>query len=73
MTYFERLKVIREDNGLKKSEVAKILNIKQHTYSNYENGLNKLPLKHLIKLCEFYNVSANYFLGLPENLEYPEK
>jgi len=33
-------------------------------YARYERGANELPLHHLIKLCQYYNVSADYFLGL---------
>jgi transcriptional regulator with XRE-family HTH domain len=31
-------------------------------YARYERGANELPIRHLITLCRFYNVSADYFL-----------
>ena len=33
-------------------------------YARYEHGANELPIRHLIRLCQYYHVSADYFLGL---------
>lgn len=33
-------------------------------YALYERGANELPIRHLITLCKFYQVSADYILGL---------
>ena len=68
-----RLKEIREDRDLTQQQVADILNCKQNTYQQYESGKRQIPLQFLIKLCEFYNVSADYILELPRGLKYPER
>ena len=39
------------------------------SHSRYENGINELPLRHLITLCGFYRVSADLILGLLESDE----
>ena len=39
-------------------------------FAKYENGKRPLPIDRLKKLCEYYNVSADYILGLPEKLPY---
>ena len=65
--YFERLKDLREDHDLKQKEVADILNTTQQVYSRYENGLNQLPIHHLVTLSNFYKVSTDYILGLTDN------
>jgi transcriptional regulator with XRE-family HTH domain len=49
---------------LKQSDIALILETTQQVYSRYENGVNALPIHHLITLCRFYQVSADYLLGL---------
>ena len=54
----------REDNNLKQSDVALILKTTQSYYAQYENGHRKLPIEHLITLCRYYNISADYMLGL---------
>lgn len=62
--YPEIIRELREDNDLKQSDVAKILDTTQQVYSRYEKGINEIPVRHIITLCKFYNVSADYILGL---------
>ncbi len=72
MEHFEKLMALREDRDLKQYDVAKILNITQSCYGKYERGDYSIPTQALIKLCLFYNVSADYILGLPD-LPYPKR
>lgn len=62
-TIQEKLRGIREDNDLTQSQVAQVLGTSQTMYARYERGANELPTRHLITLCRFYNVSADFFLG----------
>ena len=62
----KRLKDLREDHDLKQSDVAEILGISQQYYQCYESGKNELPTRHLITLARFYNISADYILGLTD-------
>ena len=55
-TYNERLRELREDRDLSQAEVAEILKTTQQVYSRYENGINQIPIHHLITLCKFYKV-----------------
>lgn len=32
-------------------------------YARYERGANEMPIRHLIALCQYYHVSADYVLG----------
>lgn len=61
--YNERIKKLRIDNDKNQTQIANILKTDQSYYSKYENGKRPLPIEHLIKLCMFYNVSADYILG----------
>ncbi len=72
MKYTDRLRALREDRDLTQTDIAKVLNVSQITYSQYERGVRGLPTEHLITLCEYYGVSADYILGLPKGLKYPE-
>ena len=45
-------------------EIADILDTSQTMYARYERGANELPLRHLITLCKYYGVSADFILGL---------
>ena len=68
-----RIKDLREDRDLTQKHLAEYLNIKQNTYSQYENGLRQLPLDALIKLAKFYNTSTDYILELTNEIKpYPQ-
>lgn len=64
---FENLRSIREDNDIKQSDVAKMLNVSQNTYSQYETGVIALTAETLIKLSDFYGVSIDYLLDRTQN------
>ena len=63
---YERIRNLREDNDLKQKDIAKVLNVAQTTYSDYENGKINLPTSILIKLSEYYDTSVDYLLGLTD-------
>ena len=64
---FKNLKSIREDNDIKQKDIAKILNVSQNTYSQYETGVIALTAEILIKLADFYKVSVDYLLDRTNN------
>lgn len=68
-TEFSRFKDMREDNDMTQAQIAEILGIQQTVYSRYERGFQYIPIKHLIKLADFYNVSTDYLLGRTNNKE----
>ncbi len=64
MDYCKRLYDLRTDNDLRQEDIANVLGTSKQTYGRYENGTRKLSIEDLKKLCEFYNVSADYIIGL---------
>lgn len=64
MNYLERLRGFREDAELSQESIARMLNVAQNTYSQYERNKRAMPIECLIALCKFYGVSADYVLGL---------
>lgn len=62
-TFIEIIKGLREDNDLTQSQIAEVLGTSQTMYARYERGANEMPIRHLVTLCRFYNVSADYILG----------
>ena len=64
--YAKRIRDLREDHDKTQQEIANILGTSQTMYTRYERGANELPLRHLITLCRYYRVSADYILGLKE-------
>lgn len=73
MDYIDKLTQLRQDRDIDQSKIAELLCVKQSTISKYEKRKNKYTVDQLIKLCEFYHVSADYILGLPQDLNYPER
>ena len=64
MTYIKRIRDLREDHDKTQKQIADVLGTSQTMYARYERGANELPLRHLIALCHYYGVSADYILGL---------
>lgn len=64
MEIHQRIRALREDNDLKQKDLALILQTEQSYYAKYENGIRPIPADRIITLCRYYNVSADYILGL---------
>lgn len=62
-TYYENLRVIREDRGYTQKQIAEVLETTQQYYSDYENGKREIPIRVYITLSRFYNVSIDYLAG----------
>lgn len=60
----KRLKELREERKLSQAAIASLLDIKPGTYSTYETGRCDLSSDMIVKLCEYYKVSADYLLGI---------
>ena len=63
LNYRKIMRDLREDADLTQKDVAKYLGTSQTMYARYERGANELPIHHLEKLCDMYEVSSDYFLG----------
>ena len=66
LNYRERMRQLREDNDLTQTQVGEILNKSQQGYNHIETGRAELKIDDLIKLCDFYKVTADYFIGRKE-------
>lgn len=62
--YYEIIRELREDRDLSQQQIADVLGTTQQVYSRYEKGINEMPIRHIITLCKYYGVSADYVLGL---------
>ena len=64
MDYRARIRNMREDRDLTQEKVGKLLSKSQQGYSHIESGRAELKIEDLVTLCKFYNVSADYLIGL---------
>lgn len=67
-TWYERIRELREDLPVKKTqkEVAADLKITQRKLSYIENGKTEPSVEDFIRICRYYNVSADYVLGMKD-------
>lgn len=74
MMKYENIRSLRIDRGITQKTIAEYLNIKQNTYSQYEIGVLNYPVDVVVKLADYYNVSADYLLGRTTIKDpYPQK
>ena len=66
MDYRTRMRNLREDRDLTQAQVGKILNKSQQGYNHIEAGRAELKIEDLATLCKYYNVSADYLIGLTD-------
>ena len=66
MVYIKRIRDLREDHDKTQQKIAEVLGTSQTMYARYERGANEMPIRHLIVLCKYYGVSADYILGLKD-------
>ncbi len=73
MDYVDRLTALRVDRDIGQKEIAALLGCSQSTVSKYEKRRAQYDIEDIIRLCQFYKVSADYILGLPAGLAHPER
>jgi transcriptional regulator with XRE-family HTH domain len=61
-----RIREIREDSDITQKQIAQHLMCDQSLYSKYERGEREIPLRLLLTLARFYNVSVDYLVGLTD-------
>ncbi len=64
MSYYERLKDIREDYDLTQTDIATLLETTRQQVSKWETGTQMMGVDKYIILAKHYNVSVDYLLGL---------
>ena len=60
----ERVRALREDTDKNQTHLANILNTTQKKISRIETGENEPNLQDIKTLCIYFNISADYLLGL---------
>ena len=66
MDYRTRLRNVREDRDFTQAEIGRVLQKSQQGYNHIEAGRAELKIEDLIALCRFYNLSADYLIGLTD-------
>lgn len=61
-----RIRALREDRDLNQETIAKVIKTTQQQYSKIETGKADISGEKIKLLARFYNVSADYILGLTD-------
>jgi len=59
-----RIRDIREDRDITQKQIVEYLMCDQSLYSKYERGEREIPLRMLIALAKYYDVSLDYLAGM---------
>ena len=70
MNYNERLIGLRLSRELTQKDLADLLKISRSTYKDYELQTSIIPIKHLVTLSNYFDVSIDYLLGLTSVVQY---
>lgn len=66
--FAERLKIVRDNKGLTLDDIATGIGSSKSALSHYENGVRRPSQTQIIKISEYLNVSADYLLGLVDDI-----
>ncbi len=73
MEFNEKIRYLREEKNLTQTQLGEKLNMHQMKISRMETGSAEPSLNDIRELCSFFNVSADYLLGLPKGMNYPKR
>lgn len=60
----EKIKELREEKGLSQMNLSKQIDITQSAIARYELELTEPRASDIKKICEFFNVTSDYLIGL---------
>jgi transcriptional regulator with XRE-family HTH domain len=69
-----RLKALRRTYNYTQADIAKVLNCRQNTYSQYETTKRCIPIDALKNLAELYQTSIDFLVDFTDvQIPYPRK
>lgn len=68
-----KLSELRNEKGLTQREIAKIFNVSQGTYNNWENGKTQPSIEQLVTIADFFGVSIDYLVGRGRRRHYRKR
>ena len=57
------IKELRKDKNLTQNDLGKILGVTQKAITKYENNAAQMSYETIIKFCNFFNITTDYFFG----------
>ncbi len=69
MSFYQRIRDLREDADKTQTDVAEYLGTTAQYYGKYEKGEREIPLSRAIELAEYYGISLDYLAGRSNDKE----
>lgn len=66
----DKLRALRLEKGLTQQQLSEKVGLAKGSISAYEKSAKYPSIDVLIKLCEIFHVSADYLLGLSDDMEF---
>ena len=73
MTFGEKIKALREDLDMNQTSLGKAINMSQRKISYIECNKCEPSIEDIKAFCSFFDISADYLLGLKKGLAFPER
>ena len=67
--FCERLIKLHNEKGVFIKDIAEVIGVSTKQYARYEKGINEPTLSVIVKLCEYFQCSSDYLLGLSDKPE----
>ena len=73
LTFGEKIRNLREDADLNQTQLGKALGMTQRKISYIECGKYEPNIDDIVAFCHYFQVSADYLLGIPERFKQHKK
>jgi len=73
LSFGERIRNLREDADLNQTQLGAAVHMTQRKISYIECGKFEPSLEDIIAFCHFFQVSADFLLGLPDKYRKNKK
>jgi transcriptional regulator with XRE-family HTH domain len=64
--FVNRLNELIKEKGITRYKLAKDLNVNKQTVIFWADGINEPKISYLVQLAKYFDVSADYLLGLTD-------
>ena len=61
-----RIKDLRKEKNISQSELANAIGVSQKALDYWERGVSEPKASYIVALPDFFNVSADYLLGIKD-------
>ena len=69
MSYIDKLRYLRKSKNYSQKQMAELLETTQQQYSKYEKAQQELPVRHVVTICEHFDISSDWLLEIRKDVK----